>query len=235
MSLYSGELVSLMGTSGAGKSTLMKLIAGRVDAHCENATVDGSIIYLGEEAVGYWNKLLSISFVRQFHPLGPEEFTCIENIYFFARRTIPNGSHEELLSRIGLILKKLGMEKFMHTHVGKLSGGQKKLLQIAKALVGEPKVLLLDEPTSGLDSKTSKKLIEVLKHNSASFNTCIVVCIHQPAEDVFQLFDRLIVLNGGRIMWNGKPQESRDYFKKSSVTIRLIQMTLMLSLISAAA
>jgi ABC-type multidrug transport system ATPase subunit len=94
-----------------------------------------------------------------------------------------------------------------------LSGGERKRTCIGYELITDPKLLLLDEPTSGLDSTTAYKIIRILK-KEASRGLTIVSTIHQPSSEIFTLFDRLILLHEGNIMYYGPVKEISGYLSK---------------------
>jgi len=95
----------------------------------------------------------------------------------------------------------------------KISGGQRKRLNIALELIREPAVLFLDEPTSGLSSRDSENILDLLKELSFKGKLVFVV-IHQPSSDIFKMFDRLLILDtGGYLIYNGNPVDSIMYFK----------------------
>ena len=95
----------------------------------------------------------------------------------------------------------------------KISGGQRKRLNIALELIREPAVLFLDEPTSGLSSRDSENILDLLKDLSLKGKLVFVV-IHQPSSDIFKMFDKLLILDtGGYLIYNGNPVDSIIYFK----------------------
>jgi energy-coupling factor transporter ATP-binding protein EcfA2 len=118
------------------------------------------------------------------------------------------------------LLKSLGLYEIKDMKVGsplnkKISGGQRKRLNIALELIREPAVLFLDEPTSGLSSRDSENILDLLKELALKGKLVFIV-IHQPSSDIFKRFDRLFVLDhGGYLIYDGDPVESISYFKSS--------------------
>jgi energy-coupling factor transporter ATP-binding protein EcfA2 len=116
------------------------------------------------------------------------------------------------------VLKNLGLFEIKEIQVGsplnkKISGGQRKRLNIALELIREPAVLFLDEPTSGLSSRDSENILDLLKELTFKGKLVFVV-IHQPSSDIFKMFDRLLILDtGGYLIYNGNPIDSIMYFK----------------------
>jgi ABC-type multidrug transport system ATPase subunit len=95
----------------------------------------------------------------------------------------------------------------------KISGGQRKRLNIALELIREPAILFLDEPTSGLSSRDSENILDLLKELTLKGKLVFVV-IHQPSSDIFKMFDKLLILDtGGYLIYNGDPIESIIYYK----------------------
>lgn len=93
-----------------------------------------------------------------------------------------------------------------------ISGGEKRRTSIAYELITDPFVLFLDEPTSGLDSLTSYVVMKYLKKLAEQENKTIVFTIHQPSTEIFHLFDRLILLEEGTIIYQGKASKATEYF-----------------------
>ena len=93
-----------------------------------------------------------------------------------------------------------------------ISGGEKKRTSIAFELISDPKVLILDEPTSGLDSLTSYIIVDYLKRLAKTQKKTIFMTIHQPNSEIFALFDRLLLLVEGKIIYQGNTRAATDYF-----------------------
>ena len=106
------------------------------------------------------------------------------------------------------IIERLGLEKCKHTRVGNaivkgISGGERKRLSIGYELITDPSLLLCDEPTSGLDSSTSLKIMKMLK-DEAKYNHLTIICtIHMPSAELFNQFDRLLLLQDGFQVYQG--------------------------------
>lgn len=146
-----------------------------------------------------------------------ETFTCYECLYFAAKLRL-NRTEDIIVERIEELIKQLGLEKCRNTIVGNvmvkgLSGGEKKRTAIAVELITNPKVIFFDEPTSGLDSFTTLKLVKLMKEQAMK-GKMIISTIHQPSSQAFNLFDKLILMSEGRIIYQGEASEATDYFKK---------------------
>ena len=115
-------------------------------------------------------------------------------------------------------MKNLKMERAQNTQVGGdllkgISGGEKRRLNIGFELLRKPRILFLDEPTSGLDSYTSYIIIRLLKKLARQRNMLIVYTIHQPSVDIGNLFDKLLILNKGKIQFFDKRDNLESYYE----------------------
>ena len=208
----SGRLVGIMGASGAGKSTLLSVVNGSAMPTSGEILVNGINIHKEK------NKIEGIiGFVSQ-DDLLIEELTVFQNLYYNAKLCFGNYSDESIVESVDNILLSLGLLEIKDMKVGsplnkKISGGQRKRLNIALELIREPSILFLDEPTSGLSSRDSENILDLLKELSLKGKLVLVV-IHQPSSDIFKMFDRLLILDtGGYLIYNGDPIDSIIYFK----------------------
>ena len=208
----SGRMVGIMGASGAGKSTLLSVLNGINPPFSGEVVINGVSIHSGSEEV----KGL-IGYVSQ-DDLLIEELTVFENLYYNAKLCFDNLTEEEIKAKVDVTLKNLGLYEIRDMKVGsplnkKISGGQRKRLNISLELIREPAIMFLDEPTSGLSSRDSENILDLLKELALKGKLLFVV-IHQPSSDIFKMFDRLIILDtGGHLIYNGNPIESIVYFK----------------------
>jgi ABC-type multidrug transport system ATPase subunit len=209
----SGRMVGIMGASGAGKSTLLGVLNGT------NAPYDGEVLVNGVSIHKEKAKIDGlIGFVSQ-DDLLIEELTVFENLYYNAKLCFDNLTEEEIVSRVDNTLKNLGLFEIRNIQVGsplnkKISGGQRKRLNISLELIREPAIMFLDEPTSGLSSRDSENILDLLKELARKGKLLFIV-IHQPSSEIFKMFDKLIILDtGGYLIYNGNPVESIEYFKR---------------------
>ena len=208
----SGRLIGIMGASGAGKSTLLNVLNGSSNPTSGRVLINGIDIHGSDpEIEGI------IGHVSQ-DDLLIEELTVYQNLYYNAKLCFDNYSEEQLKETVDTVLENLGLFEIRDIQVGsplnkKISGGQRKRLNIALELIREPAVLFLDEPTSGLSSRDSENILDLLKELSLKGKLVFVV-IHQPSSDIFKMFDRLLILDtGGYLIYNGNPIDSIMYFK----------------------
>lgn len=210
-----GKLIGIMGASGAGKTTLLNVLAGlekpsnghikinRFDIHQEKKDINGVIGYVSQD------------------DLLIEELTVYQNLYYNAKLCFASLSEKEIEARVISVLQNLGLDQRKDLKVGnpldkKISGGQRKRLNIALELIREPAILFLDEPTSGLSSRDSENVIDLLKELSLKGKLVFVV-IHQPSSDIYKMFDKMIIMDtGGYPAYYGPPVEAVTYFKRST-------------------
>lgn len=208
----SGNLIGIMGASGAGKSTMLNVLNGI------NKPSEGEVLINGNNIHDEEDKVQGlIGYVSQ-DDLLIEELTVFQNLYFNALLCFDKLPRFLILKKVVTVLHNLGLYEIKDMTVGsplnkKISGGQRKRLNIALELIREPSVLFLDEPTSGLSSRDSENIMDLLKELTLK-GKLIFVVIHQPSSDIFKMFDKLLLLdNGGYMIYYGNPVDSIIYFK----------------------
>lgn len=213
-----GRLVAIMGASGAGKTTLLNVLAGLEKPHSGSVTINGTAVH-GRSG----NTTSMIGYVAQ-DDLLIEQLTVYENLYFNARLCFGQMADSEIEARVHETLRSLDLLHIKDVQVGnlfnkKISGGQRKRLNIALELIREPAVLFVDEPTSGLSSRDSENVIDLLKELTLKGKLVFAV-IHQPSSDIFKMFDRLYLLDtGGYPVFYGNPVEAVTWFKEQALQV----------------
>jgi ABC-type multidrug transport system ATPase subunit len=208
----SGQLLGLMGASGAGKSTLLNLLNGTMPPSQGQVLLNGIDIYANADKVEGL-----IGHISQ-DDLLIEELTVFQNLFFNAKLCFDGLNDYQVKKRVMVTLKDLGLFEIKDLKVGspmnkKISGGQRKRLNIALELIREPSVLFVDEPTSGLSSRDSENIMDLLKEQALKGKLVIVV-IHQPSSEIYKMFDKLMILDtGGFPVYFGNPIEAISYFK----------------------
>ncbi len=208
----SGSLIGIMGASGAGKSTLLNVLNGSLKPTTGTVTINGIDIYSDKKKIEG-----IIGYVSQ-DDLLIEELTVFQNLFYNAKLCFDNLTEFQINRRVLKVLHSLGLFEIRHMIVGsplnkKISGGQRKRLNIALELIREPAVLFLDEPTSGLSSRDSENIMDLLKELALK-GKLIFTVIHQPSSDIFKMFDKLFILDkGGYLIYDGNPVDSIIYFK----------------------
>lgn len=198
-SINSGEILGMLGPNGVGKSTLFNLIIGLLKPDF------GSIIVNGENVLDYpiseRTKKFKIGYVPQyggyFHDL-----TLLDNLKAVSEVLIDNKNDRN--TKIDYLISRFELDSVLNIQAKFLSGGQKKKLVIAMALMGDPKVLLLDECFAALDVMTIKMLQELIVSLQSEKNICICICDHQ-ARDLLSCVDVAIVMSNCKIVAKGTP------------------------------
>jgi len=212
--IENGKMTCILGSSGAGKSTFMNFISGRLSQNAYDITGD---LYAYGSKVDPREFRDHIAYVEQEDSLLPL-LTPRESVdYACQLRTSLDAERRSAL--VEDILEKLKLTKCADTYVGGklvpgISGGQKKRTAIAQELVFDPEILFLDEPTSGLDSFNAMNTMSVIKEltQSGKIKT-VVATIHQPSSQLFHLFDNVLILSEGRIMYLGPIAQITDWTK----------------------
>lgn len=209
-----GKLIGIMGASGAGKTTLLNVLAGIEHPSNGSVKINGIDLHKNNDRIKS-----VIGYIPQ-DDLLIEELTVFENLYYNARLCCKDLTEENLLKLIDKTLTSLGLFEVKDLKVGspldkKISGGQRKRLNIALELIREPSVMFVDEPTSGLSSRDSENVMDLLRELTLR-GKLIFVVIHQPSSDIYKMFDKIIFLDvGGFMIYYGNPVEAVSYFKKA--------------------
>lgn len=200
-----GGFWAIMGASGGGKTTLLSTLSLRLDTNVMD--VVGEFRINGAKYSKHILKNMS-AYVMQ-DDLLHAELTVFETLNYAANLRLPKGfSKEQRADRVEEVLELMGISYCKQVIIGDtrrkgISGGERKRVCVAVELLTMPKLVFLDEPTSGLDSTTALAVCETLKKLSTS-GQCTVVCtIHQPQQKIFELFDNLILMKRGCIVYQG--------------------------------
>eukprot|EP01135_Chromosphaera_perkinsii_P004232 Nk52_evm21s272 gene=Nk52_evmTU21s272 len=209
-----GELVAAMGPSGAGKSSFLDTISGRIPA------MAGSTVAVNEHVLQSAVALRGLSaYVPQDDSLMGA-LTVEETINYSAQLRLSHTKYtaEEREKHVDDIILGLGLDRVRKNIVGTvttrgISGGEKRRVSIAMELVTRPSILFLDEPTSGLDSAASYACIKMLKKLAKRDQFCVIATIHQPSTKVYDLFDKVMLLAGGKTVYFGTREEMPTHFE----------------------
>jgi ABC-2 type transport system ATP-binding protein len=198
-----GEVFGLLGPNGAGKTTTIRVLTTLLRAQEGRALVAGhDVVREGlavRQAIGYVPQAISID----------GALTAYENLEFYARATgVPRHDRPE---RIAQAVEAMRLESFLDRLGRTLSGGMLRRLEIATALLKQPRVLFLDEPTVGLDPTARRLVWERLALLRAEARTTVLVTTHQ-MEEAERQCDRIAVMDRGEIAALGSPEELRHRF-----------------------
>ena len=205
-----GEIMGMLGPNGVGKSTIFYLISGLAKPNY------GKVVLNGKDVTNYpiYERAtkFKIGYVPQhggfFHDL-----TLIENLKSVAEIQIKNKS--ERILKINNLITKFELDSALDTKAKFLSGGQKKKLVIAMALINDPNILLLDECFAALDVLTIRMLQQTIVNLQTIDNITICICDHQ-ARDLLSCVDKAIILSNGHIIAHGTPDELVNNAKAKS-------------------
>eukprot|EP00270_Netrium_digitus_P009741 TRINITY_DN2981_c0_g1_i1.p1 TRINITY_DN2981_c0_g1~~TRINITY_DN2981_c0_g1_i1.p1 ORF type:complete len:753 (-),score=269.12 TRINITY_DN2981_c0_g1_i1:256-2514(-) len=217
-----GKLLAIMGPSGAGKTTLLLAIAGRLQKS-KKIQLTGRVLLNGAPR--------SISSPRQvFVPQDDmffSQLTVRETLVLAAKMQLPEKmADKEKEEVVENLMQKLGLVSVAETVVGDakvrgISGGEKKRLSVACELVGRPSVIFADEPTTGLDAYQAQNVMETLRSLAQEGHT-VICTIHQPRGSIYNMFDDLMLIGNGRLVYSGPAGEAAaEYFSTLGYTCPL--------------
>jgi molybdate transport system ATP-binding protein len=190
----------LFGPSGSGKTLTLDMIAGFIKPEAGRLLLDDQLLYDGATGVLLPPQQRRCSYVFQNYALFPH-MTMRQNLEFAAHRWPRLERHR----RVNEMLERFRLEEVAGRRPAELSGGQKQRCSIARALIGQPRLLLLDEPARGLDAPLREELYETLRQVRSQFQTPILLVTHD-LEECFALGDDMYVMHSGRLVQHGTPQ-----------------------------
>ena len=203
-----GKIFAFLGPNGAGKSTTIDIICTFLKADAGTVEVDGHLLGRDDNAIRR-----SIGAVFQDGLLDPL-LTVSENLHIRAGFYGLRGKRLE--QTIREIAQRMGIEEIMKRPYGKLSGGQRRRCDIARALVNTPKILFLDEPTTGLDPQTRKSVWETITKLQHDTGMTIFLTTHYMEEAAEA--DYVIVIDNGSIVAKGMPSDLKERFTSDKLT-----------------
>ena len=201
ISVNQGEIAGLLGPNGVGKSTIFNLITGLIKPSYGSIKIDSKTV--NEYPIYLRSKKFKIGYVPQYGGFF-HDLTLIENLKAISEITVANKNHRD--EKINFLIAKFELDAVRNVKAKHLSGGMKKRLVIALALLGDPKILLLDEPFAALDVMTIKKLQKIIVDLQSEYNISVILCDHQ-ARDLLLCVDKAFVISNCNVIASGTPSE----------------------------
>ncbi|MCD2234838.1 ABC transporter ATP-binding protein [Listeria monocytogenes] len=203
-----GSLFAFLGENGAGKSTTLSMI-------CTESEPTSGEIYIDDEKLTFKNRKLfrqKLGVVFQENVLD-DLLTVRENLY--NRASLYGKTKAEITERLALVSSIMGIEDILNRRFEKLSGGQKRRAEIARAIMHDPEILLLDEPTTGLDPKTRVSVWKIIDYLREELGMTVFLTTHylEEAKDA----DQLAVIHKGKIIAQGTPTNIRSRFSVDKI------------------
>lgn len=204
-----GELYAFLGVNGAGKSTTISIICGQLEKDSGKVFVDGTDIDNDIQSIKS-----EIGVVFQSSVLD-KELTVNDNLE--SRAAMYGIFGKAYKERIKELSEILNLDELLKRTIKKLSGGQKRRVDIARALLHNPKLLILDEPTTGLDPQTRKTIWEVVAKLRAEKNMTVLLTTHYMEEAADA--DYVLIIDSGKIAAEGTPLELKNKYTDDYITI----------------
>lgn len=204
-----GELFAFLGINGAGKSTTINIMCGQLSKDSGTVVVNGTNL---DENVDNIKRDLGVVFQNSVLDSSLSVYDNLE-----CRASLYGLVGDEFKERLAELAKLLEFEEILKRPVGKLSGGQRRRVDIARALLHKPKILILDEPTTGLDPQTRKMLWNVIYDLRKSQGMTVFLTTHYMEESADA--DYVVIIDNGQISAEGTPLELKNKYSGDFITI----------------
>ena len=217
LTFMEGQLTSIIGPNGAGKTTFFDLISGFQNA-------DSGEVFLNEKNISNSQpyKIARMGMVRTFQLTKVfDRMTVMDNLLFsgsdinndsFLNSIIKLNSQKlyenNLKEKAKDIMNDLNIDHMANSYARELSGGQKKLLELARAIINDPEILLLDEPLAGVNPKLAEDILSLIKR--LSDNGITIIMVEHNIEAVMKISERIVVLAEGSLIADGNPNQIRN-------------------------
>ena len=206
LKMMEGTTTVVLGASGSGKTVLMKHIMGLFKPDHGQVIVDGeNVSTMNRQQLAVFRERMGMVF--QSSALF-DSMTVGDNVAFPLREHNPGLSEREVREKVKEKLAVVDLHDVEQKFPAELSGGMRKRVGLARAIVREPKIVLYDEPTTGLDPLTTESVDEMIIHARERLSVTSVVISHDVGS-AFHIADRIAVINEGRIVEEGTPEEVR--------------------------
>lgn len=204
-----GSLFAFLGVNGAGKSTTIHILCGQLAKDGGEVFVDGRNVEKDPDGI---KNIIGVVFQDSVLDRALSSYDNLKSRA--ALYGITGKAFEERLAELSRLLE---LKDVLKRPVGKLSGGQRRRIDIARALFHHPKILILDEPTTGLDPQTRKMLWKVISALQKKEKMTVFLTTHYMEEAAEA--DRVVILDGGRILAEGSPLELKNRFTGDYITL----------------
>ncbi len=195
LTVMPGEFIAIVGTSGSGKSTLLSLLAGLEPPTAGKIIIKGCPIHHMSEQQLVDFRLENVGFVFQSYNLMPT-LTALENAAFgLSCKGVKKAEREK---QALALLETMGLSRHAGHKPMELSGGQQQRVSIARAILGQPKIVFADEPTGNLDSRTSGQIMDLLRDVVRKNNTTLLLVTHDMEKAKYA--DRIVHIADGTIL-----------------------------------
>ena len=204
-----GELFAFLGINGAGKSTTISILCGQL------AKDAGSVFVCGEDVEKGMEKICRKLGVVFQNSVLDKALTVRDNLQ--SRAALYGITGKEFKKRLAELASLLDFENLLNRTVGKLSGGQRRRIDIARAILHKPELLILDEPTTGLDPQTRKLLWDVVRNLRRTDGMTVLLTTHYMEEAADA--DYVVIIDSGKISAEGTPLELKNKYTGDFITL----------------
>ncbi len=210
-SVREGEIFGFLGPNGAGKTTTIHILTTLLKP------TSGRAVVAGHDVVKEAPKVREVIGIVFQDPSLDDQLTAYENLYVHGR--IYGMSGNELRRRIDEMLEFVNLSRFRDKPVKTFSGGMRRRLEIARALVHKPKILFLDEPTIGLDPQTRASIWDYIQRLRKEENITIFLTTHY-MDEAEALADRIAIIDHGKIVTEGTPDELKSLVDEEVIYVK---------------
>jgi len=195
LDVHRGERIAIVGRSGSGKSTLLHILAGLDEADHGSVIIDSEDMLAADANGRARLRAANMGFVYQNHHLLPE-FTALENVAMPLR--IAGATSKIAQTHARRLLGEVGLSERLSHLPSQLSGGERARTAVARALTGQPRLVLADEPTGNLDAENAAQVMALIESLSLQHNVAFVVVTHDA--NMLENFDRVLTLHAGKLV-----------------------------------
>lgn len=212
LNINEGEFVIISGPSGSGKSTLMRLMKKELSPY---GHTEGKIFFRSQplDELSDYDSALKTGFVMQNPHMQPVTDTVWHELAFGPENL--GFDNMKIKKTVAETAAYFGLTPYYHSKVSELSGGQKQLMNLAAVMALKPSLLLLDEPTSQLDPVTAENFINIVRKLNRELGITVIMTEHH-TDRIFDIADRLVILDRGKIFYNGAPCDVSEIFHRDN-------------------